>query len=264
MTFLDMIEMYNVINGNDLDNITAMFNDIVLDQRLDKETLVGVLLDQCGAMDCIYETTATFKYFSNNFFKKYQWNITKLCDTLSFQYDPLKTKNIQWTETTQIEQNLDTEEDRTRANTGTQGNAYEESESKSKTEKNTHADTDNNSYSDTQTNTISAMNSSSYEPDNKRDTSGSGSTTNSGNYTNTDTETNSKTSTNTRTDNLNERINATKGEDLNWDETDTHIESGIEGTAYQDLIQKERKQAEYNIYNWIANKYAHELFLLVY
>lgn len=252
MTFLDMIEMYNVTRGNELDDLEAMFSDIVLDQRLDKSTLIGVLLDHCGAMDCIYETTDTFKYFSNNFFKKYEWNITKLCDTLSFQYDPLKTKNIEWTETTSIEQNLDTEEDRTRANTGTQGTSFTD------TKNNTHSDTDRNSYEDTQTNTISAMNSSSYEPDNKRDTSGSGSTTNTGNYTETDT------GSNTRTDNLSERINATKGEDLNWNETDTHTESGTDGTPYQDLIQKERRQAEYNIYNWIAEKYAHELFLLVY
>ena len=252
MTFLDMIEMYNVTRGNELDDLEAMFSDITLDQRLNKSTLVGVLLDRCGAMDCIYETTATFKYFSNNFFKKYEWNITKLCDTLTFQYDPLKNKNIEWTETTAIEQNLDTEEDRTRANTGTQGTSFTD------TKNNTHSDTDRNSYEDNQTNTISAMNSSSYEPDNKRDTSGSGSTSNTGNYTETDT------GSNTRTDNLNERINATKGEDLNWDETDTHIESGTDGIAYQDLIQKERRQAEYNIYNWIAEKYAHELFLLVY
>ena len=252
MTFLDMIELYNVGHGKDLDDMTALFADITLDQRLDKSTLIGVLLDYCGAMDCIYETTPTFKYFSDNFFKKYEWNITKLCNTLEFQYDPLKNVNKEWTETTNIEQNLDTEEGRTRANTGSQGNSY------SNTKENTHADTDRNNYEDTQTNTISAMNSSSYEPDNKRVTDGSGTTANTGSYTTSDS------GTSTRTDNLNERINATKGEDLNWDETDTHIESGTENIAYQDLIQKERKQAEYNIYNWIANKYAHELFLLVY
>lgn len=240
MTFLDMIELYNIAEGNELNDIESIFSDVVLDQRLDKSILAGVLLDYCGAMDCIYTTSPTFKYFSDNFFKKYSHNITKLCDTLTFQYDPLKNKNLEWTETTQIEQNLDTEEDRTRANTGTQGNSY------SDTKSNSHSDTDN------ETNTISAMNSSSYEPDNKKDRS------NSGQFSETDS------GSNTRTDNLNERINATKGEDLNWDETDRHIESGTDGVAYQDLIQKERKLSEFNIYNWIANKYAHELFLLVY
>lgn len=220
MTFLDMIEMYNIKVGNDLDNLRSMFEDIDIDDRIDIDTMVASLMDRCGAMTCLYETTSTFKYFSDNFFKKYKWNITKLINTLEFEYDPLKNKSVEWTETTDIEQALDTSEDRDRKNTGTQGSSYTEN----------------------QTNTISAMNSSNYEPDNKRDTSGS----------------------NTRTDNLNEQINATKDEDLSWDETDTHIESGTVNVPYQDLIEKERKQAMFNIYNWISERYAKELFLLVY
>lgn len=220
MTFLDMIEMYNVKVGNDLDNIDSLFTDAQIDERLDKHVLAGVLLDKCGAMRCLYETTTTFKFFSDNFFSKYQWNIKKLVDTVEAEYNPLVNKKLTWTETTDIEQNLDTDEDRSKQNTGTQGNAYSENE----------------------TNTISAMNSSNYEPDNKRDISGS----------------------NTRTDNLNESINASKDENLTWDETDVHTEEGIINTAYQDLIEKERKQAQFNVYNWIADKYAKELFLLVY
>lgn len=220
MTFLDMIEMYNVKVGNDLDNIDSLFTDAWIDERLDKHVLAGVLLDKCGAMRCLYETTNTFKFFSDNFFNKYHWNIKKLVDTVEAEYNPLVNKKLTWTETTDIEQNLDTDEDRSKQNTGTQGAIYNESE----------------------TNTISAMNSNTYEPDNKRDISGS----------------------NTRTDNLNESINASKDENLTWDETDVHTEEGIINTTYQDLIEKERKQAQFNVYNWIADKYAKELFLLVY
>ena len=228
MTFLDMIEIYNVKNGYELNDIEKIFDGIVLDSRLDKGVLAGVLMDQCGAMRCIYETTATFKYFSDNFFKKYEWNIKKLVDSIEFEYNPLENKSLHWTETTDITQNLDTsetsDEDRSKRNTGTQGSTYSEDE----------------------TNTVSAMNSSTYQPDSKRDISGN----------------------NTRTDNLSEVIDATnsrsKDEDLTWDETDEHIESGTVNTAYQDLIKKEREQAQFNVYNWIANKYSKELFLLVY
>lgn len=216
MTFLDMIEMYNIQTDRELNELGSMYEDIDIDERIDKDILVGALVDQCGAMRCLYETTATFKYFSDNFFKKYKWNITKMLNTLEFEYDPLKNKQLDWTEKTDITQNLDTEEDRTRDNTGTQGNVYEE------------------------TNTVSAMNSDSYSPDNKSNSS------------------------NTRTDNLSESINATKDEDLTWDETDTHTESGTINTAYQDLIDKERKVSEFNVYNWISKKYASELFLLIY
>lgn len=228
MTLIDMIELYNVQKGLELDNVESIFADIDIDARIDKSTLVGSIIDVCGAMDCIYNTTPTFKYFSDNFFKKYKWNITRLLDTLEFEYDPMKTKSMQWTETTDIQQNLDTAEEsgenRNRANTGTQKNEYEENEE----------------------NTISAMNSSSYQPDNKSDRDGE----------------------NTRTDNLNEAITSekerNKNEALDWDETDTHVESGNDGSPYQDLIEKERKVSQFNIYNWISNKYAKELFLLVY
>ena len=216
MTFLDMIEMYNVVNGNDLNDIESIFKDIELDDRRDKSTLAGVLLDECGAMRCIYETTASFKYFSDLFFKKYAWNITKLVNSLHFEYDPLKNKNMEWTETTQIEQNLDTEENREKNNTGTEGTVFNE------------------------TNTISAMNSSTYQPDTKRD------------------------GTSTRTDNLKETNDSNKNENLTWDETDTHTESGTERIPYQDLIEKERKVSQFNIYMWIADKYSSELFLMVY
>ena len=228
MTLLDIIQMWNIEQGNELNDMEALFEDIVLDERLDKETLIGVLLDECGAMESVYNTTPTFKYFSDNFFKKYQWNITKLANSLHFEYDPLKNRSLEWTETTNIEQNLDTDEDtsetRNKANTGTQSNDYENHE----------------------TNTISAMNSNDYEPDNKSDTEGE----------------------NTRTDNLNEHITSTvgrdKSEDLTWEETDTHNESGTNNIPYQDLIEKERKVAQFSLYGWIAKKYAHELFLLVY
>ena len=216
MTFLDMIEMYNIQNGKELNDIGSMYEDIVLDSRVDKEVLVGALLDECGAMRCLYETTATFKYFSDNFFKKYAKNIEKMWDTLEYEYDPLVNKELEWVEETDITQNLDTEENRNKDNTGTQGNVYEE------------------------TNTVSAMNSDNYSPDNKSN------------------------SNNTRTDNFNEQVDATKNEDLTWDETDSHKEKGIVNVAYQDLIEKERRVAEFNVYNWISKKYAKELFLLIY
>lgn len=228
MNLVDIIQVFNMNSGNDIDDMEKFYADIDIDERIDKSTLVGVLLDECGAMDVLYSTTGTFKYFSDNFFKKYKWNIEKLLDTLDLEYDPIKNKNVEWTETTSIEQNLDTAEEsgenRNRKNTGTQKNEYDEDE----------------------TNTISAMNSGSYQPDNKSEKEGS----------------------NTRTDNLSEDITSSKdrnkNEALTWEETDKHVESGTNDIIVQDLIEKERKVAQFSVYGWIAKKYAHELFLLVY
>lgn len=228
MNLVDIIQVFNMNSGNDIDDMEKFYADIDIDERIDKSTLVGVLLDECGAMDVLYSTTGTFKYFSDNFFKKYKWNIGKLLDTLDLEYDPIKNKNVEWTETTSIEQNLDTAEEsgenRNRKNTGTQKNEYDEDE----------------------TNTISAMNSGSYQPDNKSEKEGN----------------------NTRTDDLSEDITSSKdrnkNEALTWEETDKHVESGTNDIIVQDLIEKERRVAQFSVYGWIAKKYAHELFLLVY
>ena len=244
MTLLDIIQVWNLEHDNDLNDLESLYEDIVLDERLDKETLVGVLLDECGACESVYNTSPTFKYFSDLFFKKYQWNITKLADSLEFEYNPLKNRNVEWTETTSIEQILDTDEDtsesRSKVNTGTQ------------TKNDTG--TQGNQYNETETNTISAMNSNDYQPDNESETTGG------------NTRTDNLQSQ--RTDNLNEAITATtdrnKAEDLTWEETDTHSESGTNNIPYQDLIEKERKVAQFSLYGWIAKKYRNELFLLVY
>ena len=244
MTLLDMIEFYNMKNDLPVDNIGSLYEDIELDERLDKDVLVGMLLEECGAMRCIYETTATFKYFSNLFFKKYKWNIGKLCDTMELKYDPLVNKELNWTEVTDIDQNLDTDEDvsknKTRTNTGTQTI--------------NDTGTQKNKYSETEDNTVSAMNSSTYEPDREVETSGENERTD-------DLQSQ-------RTDNLSEDIGETntrdKNEQLAWDETDTHTEKGVVNISYQELIEKERKIAEFSVYNWIAKKYAKELFLLIY
>lgn len=217
MTFLDMIEIYNISKGNEnLDDIGSIFADIVIDNRIDKDTMISAILDKCGAMHCLYETTATFKYFSDHFFNKYQWNISRLADTLNFEYNPLQNNKVDWTETTNIKQDLDTVE-----NT---------SENRDKT----------NSYNGTETNTISAMNSSNYEPDNRSQT------------------------TSNATENIDADKDRSKEEDLTWEEADTHHETGTINTPFQDLIEKERKVSQFNVYNWIAEKYASELFLLVY
>lgn len=307
MTLLDIIETYNVMHDKPLDDIGAIFADIDIDSRLDKDILIGALLDQCGAMRVIYETTPTFKYFSDNFFKKYKLNISKLMDTLELRYDPLINKISNWTEKTDIEQNLDTEEGkgehRVKANTGTQTtndtgtqktdntgtqtfkNTGTQTTNDTGTQKTEDTGTQKNEYEDVQENTISAMNASTYQPDNKKETDGSNTRTDDLESLRTDNLQSLRTDDlqnkrtddleNLRTDNLQSKrtddleeeesstLDRTKNEDLLWDETDTHSETGMTTDA-QSLIEKERKIAQFSIYNWITKKYASELFLLIY
>lgn len=244
MTLLDIIEIYNMKSGRRIDDIGSLYEDIDIDARIDKEILVGSLLDECGAMNCLYDTTATFKYFSNNFFKKYKWNIVKLLDTLELKYDPLTNKNVTWRETTKIEQDLDTAE------------SQSENKGRSTSEEDSERNTGSvkNRYSDGEENKISAMNASDYEPDNKRNAEGE-------NKREDDLRRDRNGSSSEHIDTSKDR---NKSENLAWDEIDTHTESGTNDVLYQDLIEKERKVAQFSIYNWISRKYAKELFLLVY
>jgi hypothetical protein len=276
MTYLDLIEIYNLKTGRDLNDITSIFADIDIDSRVDINTLAVTILDECGAMRCIYDTSPTFKVFSDNFFKKYKESITKILDALEVQYSPLESINFNWTETTDISQNLDTDEnareDRTKSNTGGQTKTNTGTSTKTntgtKTTENSGTQTDTGSGSEE--NTISAMNDSNYQPDSHKSTSS----------TNTRTDDLSEVEhdnlSEERSDNLLEEIsdnkletidannNRTKNEQLTWGETDTHTERGSKGFAYQDLIQKEIKIRNFSIYGWIAKKYAKELFILVY
>ena len=75
VTLIDLIQIYNFDTDRDLNDMGSIFEDIDIDPRLDKDILIGSILDECGAKRCIYNTTPTFKYFSDNFFKKYKLNL---------------------------------------------------------------------------------------------------------------------------------------------------------------------------------------------
>jgi hypothetical protein len=244
LTFLDLIQVYNLQNNKELNDIASIFADIDIDSRIDKQVLATSILDECGAMRCIYNTSSTFKIFSDNFFKKYKDNITKILDAMEVEYGPLESINFNWTETTQISQNLDTDENTTEDRTRTNNDS----------ETTTNTGTIGDSGNVTEEDTISAMNDSNYQPDSHKTTN------------NSNTRTNNLTENiiDEKSENINSDNNRTKNEQLTWDETDTHNEKGSKNFAYQDLIQKELKLRNFSIYNWISEKYAHELFLLVY
>lgn len=276
MTYLDLLQVYNLTSGRDLNDIVSIFNDIDIDPRVDKVVMATTILDECGAMRCIYDTSPTFKVFSDNFFAKYKESISRILDALEVEYSPLESVNFTWTEKTDISQNMDTDEnvneDRQKMNTGSQTkqNTGTSTISDSGNVTTSTTGTDSDSGSGTEDNTISAMNESTYQPDSHRTTSS----------TNTNTknlqEQEVRNTAEERSDDLQEEIiddkqesieaNNTrqKTEALVWDELDTHTEKGSKGYAYQDLIEKEMKIRNFSIYGWIAKKYASELFLLVY
>lgn len=276
MTYLDLIQIYNLQSGRDLNDIEAIFADIDIDERVDKSILAGTILDECGAMNCIYTTSPTFKFMSDNFFARYKDSISRVMDTLEIKYSPLESINFDWTEKTDIKQDLDTtediSEDRTKTNTGTTTTT---NTGRTTTNETGSVDTANTGTQDTtggltEENTISAMNDSNYQPDSHKTSSSTNNRTDDLlEHTNKDLETIrednlSEEQEDDKSEQINANNNRVKNEGLVWNETDTHTERGSKGFAYQDLINKELKIRNFSIYSWIAKKYAKEMFLLVY
>lgn len=293
MTLIDLINTWNLEHDVELDNFETFFAGCTIDNRLDRGVVIGTILDECGSMKPLYNVSGTFKWFTENWFKKYQWNIGKLCDTLDFEYNPLRNKWSESTDTVMIDQNLKTDEDvtesserdntgtRTVADTGTQrtDNTGTQKTNDTGTQRTNDTGTQRTEYGETTENTISAMNSGTYQPDNNSVMSGDSERTDDLESLRTDNLESLRTDNleslrtdnleSLRTDNLKEVVEKANGRDkeevLDWDETDTHAEEGMSGsTTYQDLIEKERKIAQFSVYNWIAKKFASEMFLLVY
>lgn len=225
MNLISLMEIYNLQESNKPINFFAIFDDIKLDIRLNKKTLLNQIMQECGAMQPIFTTTSVFKLFSDNFFELHYEQIKKLTDTLYFEYNPIWNKDGTISET--IARNLNEDIQR-----GIDFNSNV----------NTSGTINNNGSVETVT---SAFDETQYQPNSKDITD------------------------NAETRNLNDKRtditddNTTRGED---ETTATkRIEQGNIGlTSTQSLITEERSLHEFNIYQWIVNKYREELMLCVY
>lgn len=185
------------------------FDEMDIDDRLDREVLVAEIMRQCGALTPIYNTTDSFEYFTKAFFKREKDTIKKMIDTTQLEYNPLE--NFERKEKLKHVANENTATDETNIN---QSNSTATEEEKT-----------------------SAYNEDLYQPINQ--TTGS---------------------------------NETSGKEIrdydrkrDFTSNDDNSATGINGlTTRQDLILKERKVVDFNIYKWIVEKYECEYFLAVY
>ena len=223
MNLIDTLDVYSLYNNSD--DMFLMFNDYILDERVDRDTLNTTIISELGAMRPITTDPDLFKILFDNFFKKYSNNITRLVDTMYLQYNPLHTKDI----THALGENEHRESTGNIDNT----DSYD-------------TNTDNQeSGSSTTENTVSAYDSITYQPKDK-----------------------SVTTPNTKIDNDVHHEGETTSEIESTVDTEKNLTETTKGkdgdTSYQDLIEKERRIVEFNIYNWIVKQMRKELFLLVY
>lgn len=117
-----------------------MWQDIVLDARIDKNNFLQEVVNKCGQMYPATQTVASFKMMSEAFFKKWAYQISKLLDTQEFEYNPI------WNRDGTIKELRHTNRDR------------------SETVDEDIDTTTNTTTDSTNENTVSAYDSSTYQP----------------------------------------------------------------------------------------------------
>lgn len=222
---------------NNSNNPMEMLKQGEFDSRINLDLLAGKIVQVCGAMSPVYNTTDSYVYFHKQFFMMWKSQISKLLDTTEYDYEPLENYR-------RVEDMKHTETDNRTETEGITGESNSSDESSGST--NTSSD-----KSSTVEDKTSAFNESVYQPDKQSTDSGKA----------TGTEQRSDTSSGT-TKNKTDR-NKTEGR--NNSAKDDNTIRGLNGLfTTQQLIKQEREVAEFNVYQWIVNKYMEELFICVF
>lgn len=244
MTLIDILDMYCILH-NQNDNMMLMLQDYTLDNRIDRQAMNMAIITKLGACRPLTTNTTVFKVMLEEFFNRYNYNISKLLDTMYYKYDPLHDKDTT----------------RTLNETGTEDHVENDTEHRESTGDidNTDTYTTNNTGSDnidrTDENQVSAYDVSTYQPKEKTITSSEEDTTNNTTHTGATTS-DIKSDVSTEHD-------RTLDKDTTHNLTET-IKGKNSDISYQTLIEQERELGQFNIFNWIIQQMRRELFLLVY
>ena len=194
------------------------FELAVLPSGIDKQTLKETIIFRCGLLTPVYGEPDLFQKFVGHWFAKQYNNIERLISLYAAEYDPLRnydrTEEYDGTDTDRLQHGKVTTNNLSEGHTGTD-----------QTDRKT-----------------SAMNESTYQPDNHEDLTHGETITNTGTVTDSGTDVTTKT------------INH-----------DNHIYGNIGVTTSQQMwIQENELLRDHNIYNEIAILFENEMMLGVY
>lgn len=225
MKLIDLMEVGTLYN----EDIRFIWNEFVLDKRLDREVLIDCIINELCQCEPLTNTVLSFKAMTNTFFKKWEHEITKLTDTLFFEYTPI------WNKDGTIKEWHKSERDR-----------RENENQGQKTDENT-TDTGTDNITHQNNHEVSAYNADGYQPHSM------------------DNGADNETRELRGTRNVNVDTDRKLNETDNFREGTERIEQGNIGvTSTQSLIQEERELMEFNIYSWIVEKYGNECFLKIW
>ncbi len=244
-TIHDMLDIYALKHHSD--DMMLMLRDYVLDSRLSRDDLNDKIVLELGERTPYWSHTELMKVNIENWFATHEDNIKKLVDTLELKYNPLHTTDYTDTEHEHTVNNNKTADTGTIADAGTirdTGAVSDNGTVKS-------AGTTSDGYIE---NTVSAYDSSTYQP---QDRSQHHDTTDVTNTTNMTSSTDM-----TKATNMSKTTDMLRKAELDESRDRTIEHGGKEGNkSYQELIEAERRLAEFNIYDWIVNQLDSEICL---
>lgn len=96
MNLIDVLDLYALQNNSN--DLFLMLQDYHIDNRIEREKMNRIILKELGALRPASNTPEVFKMMLEEWFDKWNYNITKLVDTMYYEYDPLNNKDIHRTE----------------------------------------------------------------------------------------------------------------------------------------------------------------------
>lgn len=106
MNLLDNLDLYAMQNGSD--DLFLMLQQYTLDSRIDRDVLNRVIIKELGDMRPVTNNPMMLKFMIEEFFSKWNYNISKLLDTMYLEYNPLHNKDVFKTEDETTKRDEDT------------------------------------------------------------------------------------------------------------------------------------------------------------
>lgn len=95
MNVIDVLTLMEA-TGKTSNSFQWMVDNAEVDDRLDRATMMGMILKECGALVPMYKEMDAFMFNHKLWFKANKLVISHLCDTLDYEYNPIE--NYDWHE----------------------------------------------------------------------------------------------------------------------------------------------------------------------
>ena len=234
---MEIIEIWKLQNSEDFWDV------FTLPENLVKEDLINYLLYEYGTLEPVDSNSKFFRERIRNFFKIHDWNIKELAETLDYEYDPLADSkwHRHYDRTIDDTTDLTSERDISEVDKTVEDDDW----------------TEHDVRDETDINYVSAYNMALSTQNNISD---------SEHHRDTINEVIDKKGTDDKTTDFTGKTDDdVKSKEVYDDEmhSDTYHD-GNNNHTFQSLIEEERKQAQFNIYKWIAKHFSTECLICVW